>query len=130
MIDDGEPRDPVATNALVVYDCALHLAGGLWSSGVSLSGNCRIHDKIYRYLWRDTESKLQLFYNPHHTSHSDTIAVFDEYPYERDDLKAQFGDDDILDIYWDVLIGDMMSYANDRSSGRVQVLYRVEANYQ
>ena len=129
MIDDGEPRDPVATNEVVVYDCALHLASGLWSTGVSLSGNCRIHDKIYRYLWLDTESKLQLFYNPHHTSHSDTIAVFDEYPYTREDLKAQFGDDDILDIYWDVMMGDMLSFALGDRDGRVKVMYRVEANY-
>ena len=130
VYDDGEPRDPVATNAVVVYDCALHLAGGIWSHGVTFTGCCRIHDNVYRYMWRDTEPRTQLLYNPHHTTHSDTIAVFDEYPYTRADLKAQFGDEVILDVYWDAMISDMLAFANDRATPSVQVLYRVEASYQ
>jgi hypothetical protein len=71
-----------------------------------------------------------LFYNPHHKTSNSTVAVFETYPYTRADLKAQFGDEVILDVYWDAMISDMLAFANDRATPSVQVLYRVEASYE
>ena len=133
MSNSTTEKDALPTTELVVYGCTLHLAGGLWSKGVMLSGSCRINDRIYQFTWRDTDHEMQLEYNPHHSLDQEYVEIFDEYPFTREDLQARYGYSITLDIYWDILTGQLLAFGagqQQQDPRHVEVYYLVEADFQ